>query len=88
MRPGTYGVVPLDEFGTTDEGAAAETIFGFGARGITANDIDGVLAAINEFLYGGTTADSVWHPVMAQDPSDSKWYVIVDEDGTAVMAEA
>ena len=31
---------------------------------------------------------SVWHPVMAQDPSDSKWYVVVDEDGTAVMAEA
>ncbi len=30
---------------------------------------------------------SIWRPVMAQDPSDSKWYVVVDGTGTAVMAE-
>lgn len=32
----------------------------------------------------------VWHPVMAQDPSGAepaRWWVVVDGDGTAVMAE-
>jgi hypothetical protein len=35
-------------------------------------------------LYGLT---GIRRPVMAQDPSDSKWYVVVDGDGTAVMAQ-
>ena len=37
---------------------------------------------------GGGAANVVRHPVMAQDPSDGKWYVVVSAGGTAVMAEA
>ena len=47
---------------------------------------DGVGGVAWRAEAGGGTG--IWHPVMAQDPSDGRWYVVVGASGTAVMAEA
>lgn len=40
-----------------------------------------------ETLEISVSSSSIWRPVMAFDVGDDHWYVVVDGDGTAVMAE-
>lgn len=50
--------------------------------------VDGGTTWYGDAGGSGTAASaSIWAPLMAQDPSDSKWYVVVDGDGSAVMVE-
>jgi glycerophosphoryl diester phosphodiesterase len=51
-----FGVVPVTEFGTTDEGAVVDHLYSIGARGITANDIGAAVAAARAILAGGEDA--------------------------------
>lgn len=42
-------------------------------------------AAANAYTDAAIVAAPIYRPVMAFDPVDSHWYVVVDGDGTAVM---
>lgn len=66
----------------TDAGSLAEIEVGFAddteLMGMRRNGV---------WFFAGGGSGGIWRPVMAFDPVDSHWYVVVDGDGTAVMAE-
>lgn len=60
---------------------------------ISTDELDTTLLVAPDGTGGLTFVDpanSVWHPVMAQDPAGAepdRWWVVTDGSGTAVMAE-
>jgi hypothetical protein len=44
-------------------------------------------AARSDHVHPEFDSGVIWRPLMAFDPDDDHWYVVVAEDGTAVMVE-
>lgn len=100
LTPTRYYHFYSTDDGTTGGVAIAvawEDAPGLGSTGVDAlDDLTDVVisspADAARLRYNATTgqwedSDLIWRPVMAQDPVDSTWQVLVDGDGTAVMAE-
>lgn len=51
------GVVPRGDYGTADEEAIVEQLWGYGARGITSNDIEVAVATWQRLEYGEGVTD-------------------------------
>lgn len=49
---------------------------------------DGGATVYGDFGGGSTASSTTLVPLMAQDPADDRWFVVVDGDGNAVMVEA
>lgn len=44
-------------------------------------------ASRSDHVHPEFGSSTIWRPLMAFDPDDDHWYVVVAEDGTAVMVE-
>lgn len=74
------------EGGTTpDIPTGASVTFRIILERVPGSTNDWIGALVGGTSSGGVDPDGFPRPLMAQDPSDSKWYVVVDGDGTAVM---
>lgn len=56
--------------------------------GMTADDVQEAIDELYDLITGGGASAEWPRPLMAFDPEDDHWYVVVDGDGTAVMVPA
>lgn len=82
---GVFGGGAGSALSVEDEGSEldpAVTSIDFVGAGVTATNVG---SAVTVTIPGSSA--TIWRPVMAFDPDLDMWFVVVDGDGTAVMAE-
>lgn len=82
---GTLPVSHLPAHATTHEPAGSDPLAVDAAASV--GSLRTVGAGALQAAPGDHSHGTGARPVMAQDPGDSRWYVVVDSSGTAVIAE-